>query len=357
MIRIFASPDRYIQGVGAFDLIAETLASLASRPFIVVDADILPLVRPRLEAQFAGKDAVIAAFSGEVTVAVIERLAEQARAAGCDIVVGVGGGKALDTAKGVTCRIGTRFVSVPTIASNDSPTARPLAVYDDEHRLVALEKLDQSPAAVVVDTALIAAAPVHFLLSGIGDAIAKKFEAEEAWRLGSMNFHGTPALHTAIVIANGCYETLRSYGVAGVAAAKRHEVNDALEAVIEANLLMSGLGWESGGLSVAHGVVRGISQARITNGLHGMHVACGLLVQLAYENRSDSFIADFVHFYREIGLPTSLADLGMVNATDCELRQIADRSLIGPKGGMIIMPENADDLYRALVRIQQFDAN
>lgn len=352
MIRVFAAPERYIQGTGAFDLLADTVAGLGDRPAVIVDAGILSTLLPRLQAQFAGKSMEIAPFGGEVTVAAIDRITGQMRGACCDIVVGIGGGKALDAAKGVSRRLALRFVSVPTVASNDSPTATALAIYDDSHKLVALERIERSPAAVIVDTGLIACAPVRFLLSGIGDAIAKKFEAEHAMAAGGVNFHGTAALRTALIIANGCYETLREYGGAAVAAAQQHIADDALEAVVEANLLMAGIGWESGGLSIAHGLVRGISQARITDGAHGLHVAFALLVQLAFEGRPEAFIRDLSDFYQRIGLPISLCDLGMGDPSDDELRQIAERSLIGPQGGMIIMPPSAEALYLALGRIQ-----
>ena len=96
---------------------------------------------------------------------------------GAGVVIGLGGGKALDAGKAVSLRLGVPVVTVPTVASNDSPTSRAVAMYDDEHRMASVDQLPANPHAVVVDTALIAAAPAHFLRAGIGDAVAKTFEA------------------------------------------------------------------------------------------------------------------------------------------------------------------------------------
>src|SRR5690606_37268041 len=146
-------------------------------------------------------------------------LAAQAKEEGAGVIVGMGGGKALDVAKGGAIRAGLRFISVPTVASNDSPTSTSLAVYDDHHRMVAVESLGRNPEAVVVDTGLIAGAPAQFLRAGIGDAIAKKFEGEASQRFGGFNAHYTYQLRTAAYIADGCYRTIREFGVTAMAAA------------------------------------------------------------------------------------------------------------------------------------------
>lgn len=351
MVRIFGGPERYLQGVGAFDMLADLARPHGAVPAIIVDRDVLDLLGGRLEAQFSGR-ALVFPFAGEVTVPAIEAAAAAARDRAADLVIGVGGGKALDAAKGVARRLGLRFLSVPTVASNDSPASMSLAVYGDDHRIAAIERLDSSPVAVLVDTAMLVGAPPHFLLSGIGDAIAKKFEAERAAADGGRNFHGTGALRTALAIGDACYATLRAHAAAAMRAAHAGRVDDSFEAVVEANILMAGLAWEAGGLSIAHGVVRGLVASRITTPRHGLHVAYGLLVQLAFEERTDAFLEDMAAFYAEIGLPASLAQLGMANPAAAEIQAIARLSLIGPKGGMIIMPAEAEDLVRAIRRVE-----
>jgi len=353
LLGIFGAPRRYVQGPGAIRELASVRPVLGQRPVAIVDADILPALEADLSAALGQGEYRILAFRGEITRAQIARLIAELDGFGADIVIGVGGGKGLDAAKGVAKALEIPFVAVPTIASNDSPTGRSMAIYDDNHVMIAVEFLPDAPALVVVDTAIIARAPARFLRSGMGDAIAKKFEAERAHAYGSKNGLGGKQTLTALAIGDLCYRTLRQYGVAAMAAAEANEVNDAFEAAVEANVLMSGLGWESGGLSYAHAVVRGLVQARdAKNNPHGEHVAYGTLVQLAIEGRDDAFTRDVAGFLRDVGLPTSLGELGMADPTDAEIAEIARLTTIGPVGGMIEVRAAPEQIAAAIRRIE-----
>ena len=356
-VRIFGAPTRYVQGPGAIDRLGELTARVAPRPLIVADADVLALLGGRLADAFGARAHRILAFRGEVTAAAIGALQDQAAGFAPDAVIGIGGGKGLDAAKGVAVRLGCGFIAVPSIASNDSPTGRAMAVYDDAHTLVAIDSMPDSPLMVIADTALIANAPPRFLRAGMGDAIAKKFEAERAVVDGARNFFGTRPLLTALAIADACYATLRAHGVAAMAAAARHVPDDAFEAVVEANVLMSGLAWESGGLSYAHAVVRGLAKARgMEAAPHGEHVAYGTLVHLAIEGRADAFIADVIAFNRAVGLPAALADLGMTDPADAEIDEIARLTTIGPKGGVIVVAADVAAIAAAIRRVERLAA-
>lgn len=353
-IRVFGSPHRYYQGPGALDRLPAVCADIAQRPFLIVDADVLRLVGDRLKTLFGGRSNSIVPFRGEVTIAAMDALAAHAKADGADLIVGMGGGKALDVGKGCAIRAGLRFVSVPTVASNDSPTATGLAVYDDQHRMVAVESLGRNPEAVVVDTQLIAGAPAQFLRAGMGDAIAKKFEGEASQRHGGRNAHFSYQLRTAAFVADGCYRTIREFGVAAMAAAGTGMPNEALEAVVEANILMAGLSFENMGLGIAHGLTRGLVRTPVVDKApHGFHVAYGTLVLLASEGRSDAFIQDVLDFYGEIGLPRSLTELGMTQIDPEVLRDIAANTAVAPKGAYLLVPVGADALVAAMEDIER----
>ena len=353
-MRIFGGPTRYVQGPGAIDSLGELTAGLTQRPLLIVDADVLPFVEQRLAAAFADREHVVLPFRGEVTRTAIAALVDQGSQARADAVIGIGGGKGLDTAKGVALQLSLGFIAVPSIASNDSPTGRSMAIYDDQHVLVAIESIPDSPLLVVADTGLIANAPSRFLRNGMGDALAKKFEAERAFADGASNFFGTRPLRTALVIADACYATLREYGVAAMQAADEHQPDEAFEAVVEANVLMAGLAWESGGLSYAHAVVRGLVKARGAGAApHGDHVAYGTLVQLAIEGREDAFILDLIDWCRSVGLPVSLGDLNMDSPTTVEIAEIARLTTIGPAGGRIVVAVEPARIADAIMRVEQ----
>lgn len=352
---LFGAPHRYYQGPGQLDRLGEILAPYGTAPLIVIDA----FMRASLEARIlescrrAGLAPRLMSFGGEITHPAIDALIDGLDGLAPSVAVGVGGGKALDAAKAVALRLRLLAVTVPTIASNDSPTSAAIAMYDENHTMIAVDRLHRSPEAVVVDTALIAAAPVRFLLAGIGDALSKKFEADGCAAGSGITPFGTRPGRTGGAIADACYQTLRKHGAAAVRAAKAGQPNDDLEAVVEATLLMSGLGFENGGLSLAHSLTRGLVKVRGASGApHGDHIAWALLVQLAAEGRSDAFIADLLGFYEEIGLPASLGALGMDRPGPEDYAEIARWTMTAPHLKNMSVAVDETVISAAIARIQ-----
>ncbi len=112
-----------------------------------------------------------------------------------------------------------------------------------------VEKLAHNPDLVLVDTDVIARAPAHLLIAGIGDALVKKYEVEQCVGVQGRNVFGSKPSMAALAMARGCYDILRADTVSALAAVREQTPNDALERVVEACVLMSGLSFESGGLS------------------------------------------------------------------------------------------------------------
>lgn len=322
---VFAATSRYLQGPGLIDQIGRHALVLGSRPVVVADADVARLFGDRILDSFKAErgQAHLLVCPAEVTRAAIERLAEQGRSLGADVVVGVGGGKSIDTAKGVTRLLDSRFVSVPTIASNDGPASASIAIYDEHHALIEVQQLKRNPDLVIVDSQAIVDAPLRFLRAGIGDAISKKFEAEACERAGAATLFGGRPSGIGMALANACYDVIRRHGAAALRAAERHQVDADVEALIEATVLLSTLAFENGGLSISHAVARGLPMVgRAAGSLHGAHVAYGLLVQLWLEGRSDAFIDDIASLYSQLGLPTRLAAFGLAEPTPDEMRTL-----------------------------------
>jgi len=328
--RIYGSPSRYVQGAGALDDMASFLAPLGQRALLVADQPVLDLIGRRVAAVCAtqGIECQSLVFSGEITPEEIERLGGLARAMSAQFVMAAGGGKGIDAGKGVAHRLGVPVVTLPTAASNDAPTSKLFVLYDHNHRVLRVEHMTSNPALVVVDTQVIAAAPARLFTAGIGDAIVKKFEVAQAIGAGGPNLFGGQATLTAQALADLCYTTIRAKGEAALQAVTRKQADAALEDVVEAAVLHSGLGFESGGLSVCHAMTRGLSAVRGSrDALHGHQVAYALLVQLTPEGRAREFIDDVSAFYRGLGLPTRLADLGLADASADELRAIAEGTM------------------------------
>lgn len=359
MFRIFGGPHRYIQGPGALSQLGAVTAPFGRQPIIIADAFILELIGPQLGTimQSVGLEPAIRAFGGEITYPAIDALRESLDERSGGIVVGIGGGKTLDAAKALAHQLGIPTITVPTIASNDSPTSASMAMYDDNHVMIAVDRMARSPEAVIVDTKLIAAAPARFLRAGIGDAISKKFEADGCLAGTGITPFGTRPLLTAIAIGDACYNTLRQHAAIALESVERNEVNDAVEATVEATLLMSGLAFENGGLSLTHSLTRGLVKARdAKNAIHGEHIAWGLLVQLVVEQRPTGEIADVLHFLRSIGLPVNLGGLGMKNPTQDEITDIAHWTMTAPHLKNLAQPVDTQSIAKAIASIEELSS-
>lgn len=362
-IRIFGALHRYYQGDGALDRLGEVLRPFGSKPLLIVDGFVLDLLGGRIASicEASGLAPFTRPFAGEITrhrvddiVASLGGLEDgSAKDILPGIVAGIGGGKALDTAKAVSVKLGIPVVTVPTIASNDSPTSAVIAMYDEDHVMVSVDRMARSPEAVIVDTAIIASAPAHFLRAGIGDAISKKFEAEGCRDGTGMTLFGTRPLRTGMAIADCCHATLRAHAAGAIADCEAGRAGADLEATVEAIVLMSGLGFENGGLSLAHSLTRGLVKARgVRDAVHGDQIAWATLVQLAFDGRSDAEIRDLIAFHRELGLPLTLDDLGMDNATPEEMDFIAKWTMTAPHLGNLSRQATQSSLVGAIRRAE-----
>ena len=314
MLRAFGSPRRYVQGAGALAQLGALAAGFGSRPLLIADRIVLALLGERLQPILdEGFDSFrIAEFGGECSADEIARLSAVAAASDSDFIIGLGGGKAIDTAKGVCIGRTMPLVIVPTIASNDSPTSRVAVVYDAAHVLQEVRSMQSNPDLVLVDTEVLVQAPERFFVSGVGDALSKKFEAAQCFASGGNNFYAARPTLVAQAIADACYDVIRSSAEPALQAVRARTVSDAFERTVEATILLSGLAFENGGLSVAHSVTRGFAVVPgVAQALHGEQVAFGLLAQLVLEKRPAAFIDDLVEFYGRVGLPRSLTELGL----------------------------------------------
>jgi glycerol dehydrogenase len=339
--RILGAPQRYVQGPGALDRLPEEVAIAGGGPVaVVIDPVARGLIGARLQALLP--EARLLDFGGECTAA--EIAARQAELGPARLVLGIGGGKAIDTAKGAAIAADLPVMILPTIASNDSPTSHIAVVYTEDHAVAEVRRMRRNPVAVLVDTEIIAGAPRRFLAAGIGDALSKPYELEGALQGGGANFFGGAPTELTQAIVLRARDILLAEGEAALAV----QAPDAgFERVVEAVILLSGLAFESGGLSLAHALVRGFSVMPPLAGLlHGEMVALGTLTQLSAGQGSAAEIAMLRGFFDRIGLPTGFARFGLQDAA--EFQRMAEVSLTAPYAGNYARPLQAADLVAAM---------
>jgi glycerol dehydrogenase len=324
---VFASPGRYIQGAGAVGRIGGVLEQIGSaRPLILGD----PIVDEIMGGTLDGiSNATRVEFGGECSPEEIDRVAQAASEGDADAVVGIGGGKTIDAAKAVAHPAGLPLVVVPTIASTDAPTSSLSVVYDEDGAFKEYRFFGKNPDAVVVDTAVIAGAPVRFLVAGIGDGLSTYFEADASSRTRKETMAGGAPTIAALAIARLCYDTLLEHGLAARLAVERQAVTPSVEKVVEANTLLSGLGFESGGLGAAHSIHNGLTALEGTHHYwHGEKVAFGVIAMIMLEERPAEVLAEVVDFCLEVGLPVTLEDIGLDDVGREDLQKVAEAACI-----------------------------
>lgn len=326
MITTTIFPGRYVQGQGALSLLAEEAKRLAPKAMVIVDPAVSSLLEKWLSAD-AVVALVAAPFGGECSDEEIARLTELAKGSAAGAIVGMGGGKALDTAKAVAHAMGLPVIIVPTLASTDAPCSALSVIYTPEGAFKRYLLLPRNPDVVLVDSEIILNAPVRFLVSGMGDALSTWFEAEDCRLSGAGNMTGRPGGMTGFALARLCFDTLMADGADAIQAMKDKKVTPALERIIEANTLLSGLGFESGGLSGAHAIHNGLTVLPQTHHCwHGEKVAIGTLALLMLTNKPAELRTRVFEFCQAVGLPICLADIGLDNPSDEELMRVAQQA-------------------------------
>ncbi|MFS6938369.1 glycerol dehydrogenase [Neisseria animaloris] len=325
-VKSITSPMKFLIQAGLLGDLGKHIKQYGNAGLIICDPFILEKAktetRPSLEEH--GLKAIFSVFGGESSDEEIERQKTEFGTGNCEFVVGIGGGKTLDTAKAVAYYQKVPVVIFPTLASTDAPCTALTVIYNPDGSFNRYLFLPNNPDAVLADTKLLAAEPARFFAAGVGDGLATYFEARTCYVANGINLVLMQPSLTGLGIAKMCYETIRDYAPQAMSAVAAKSVTPALERTIEATIYMSGVGAESGGLAAAHAIHNGMTAVHDLHGaMHGEKVAFGLVAQLVLEGAPTEELEEVIGIIKAVGLPLTLKDLGLKEFKEAEWHEVA----------------------------------
>lgn len=321
--RVLISPHRYIQGKDVIDHLGRYISILPSkRPVVLMTEGGKRRFGQRVEGRLAKAEVEsrVEIFKGECSTEEVERVVDVIRKTGqaVDSIIAVGGGKCIDAGKCVAFRLGVPVVICPTVASTDAPCSAVSVMYTKDGVGKGPEFFPNSPALVVVDTRIIADSPIRHFIAGMGDALATYYEARTCFQNpAGRSMVGARITIAALAIAELCAKTVFADGRRAVEAVKRGEIDSSVERIVEANTLLSGVGFESGGLAAGHAMAAGLTVIPILHRefLHGELVSIGLVSHLLLEKEAGE-ARQVARFLAELGLPICLKQFHLDSQRD-----------------------------------------
>ena len=320
------APARILRGEDCLVNSVQEIAKLGTRPLVVGGDCTLETVKPFLEPVLEAQELISlsSSYSPDCAESSLLRLKKTVQQHQADLIIGVGGGKALDLAKLLAYQCDLPIVTIPTSGATCAAWTALSNVYSEAGAFQYDVTLDRCPNLLILDYGLVRTAPRSTLVAGIGDAIAKWYEA-------SVSSGDSTA--TLLISAVQQARILRDILFQKSAIALKDPNSNEWREVVDATVLLAGVIGGIGGAEcrtvAAHAVHNALTHLLEAHDLlHGEKVAYGILVQLRLEEMvqgnqlAASARKQLLQFYSEIGLPKTLEDLGLANISLVQLRQV-----------------------------------
>lgn len=310
---------RYIQGHGALACLTQEILPMGTRVLILTDKVVYCKVQKLVEASFAqaGITFQLFLFHGHCSPANYNGGAAAGRRIGTDVVVGIGGGKVIDTAKIVADKLGVRAITVPTSAATCAATALLAVQYSDEGEFLGNYWPKYPPVATIADLDFIVNdCPTRYNAAGIIDAMAKL--PEISYNIAYSNAWKTNILsHLSSSVAQKTFELFLENGQEVLAKMKQGITDEQVEDVVAAALSITGLVscLASGGKQAAishclYSYFCNVTPALAVRFLHGELVGASLPYQVMVNSGDNRQAAILEAFIRSLGAPACLDELG-----------------------------------------------
>jgi len=341
----------YSIGETCYEKVPEICRVYGKRILLIGGEHGLAAGRSKLEKALEGSGMEIvetAVYGKDCTYAAIRKLDELARTQQVDMIFGMGGGKVLDTAKGVANDLKLPIFTFPTIAATCAATTALSVVYREDGSFEEFYYFDRPAYHCFIDLTIIANAPAQYLQAGMGDTIGKFFECHFAAR-------GDKLAHASALgreISNMCYAPLYEHGVQALADCKAHRCSEDLKEAVLANVVSTGLVslmvLDDYNCAIAHSVYYGLVlvPGYEEDNLHGNGVAYGVLVQLAVDQDIQE-ARKLKAFLQKLGIRTTLQEMQIPMDREY-LQAMLKETVTGPDMEHIPYPVTEDMVFEAM---------
>lgn len=282
----------------------------------------------------------------------IHKWADHARAVKADMIFGMGGGKALDTAKGAAAEAGIPIFTFPTVASTCAAMTKLSVIYWENGSLDHFGYAPRPPIHCFMDLEVLAKAPAEYLQAGMGDIIGKFFECHFSARNDRLEHSSALGRE----ISNMCYAPLLVHGSQALADCRKGQASPDLEQAVLAIIVSTGM---------VSNLVKDIYNGAVAHSLyyalvtlpgfdethrHGNTVAYGVLVQLMLDGEREKAL-EVKAFLQSIGIHTTCREMEV--RLDREyLASVLDAAVAAPDMKHIPYPITGDMIFRAMEAVE-----
>jgi len=294
-------------------------------------------------------------YNGECSLNEINRIAELVKENKFDSIIGIGGGKILDIAKASANDAEVDVILIPTLASTCAAWTPLSVIYTDDGVFTHYTIFPKSTLMVLFEPNVLLQSPTDYFIAGIGDTLAKWYEADAIIR----ELQDVPlVVQIAHQSAQLCRDVLLEHGEQAIKDQREGMLTSALQKVMETNIvaggMVGGFGDKFGRVSGAHSIHNALTTQEETHHLlHGAKVAYGILIQLMLEGNAKE-ILKLKSFYKNLGLPLTLKDLGLANNQTQNLRQIAEAATIEKESIHLLKEEiTAEKVLQAIYDLEE----
>lgn len=288
------------RNIGDFGKFVNSL-NKSKRISLISGTNVTKIIQKKIESSLkSNKIKFVWHMSGNNTIPAINTIQKDVKRDQSDLIVGIGGGRSVDTAKMIAFNLDKPFVSVPTAASHDGMASPFVSIVGDKpHSIVA-----SAPLGVFVDIDIIRKAPPKLLASGCGDLIANIIAVKD-WQLGhekTGEYYGRYSADLALMSAKIVMENSSYYAKNGL------DVRIIVEALISAGVASCIAGSSRPCSGAEHLFSHALDKIAPGRGLHGEKCGIGSIMMAKLQGQDWKKI---VKTLKDVGAPTSAKQIGL----------------------------------------------